>query len=268
MIAALRLWRGTERDGRLVYFFSMGTPVFLVYLLLTFNSRVQPNWIAPAVLPLFCVMVIYWDKRLKEGARSVKPWLATGVVLGALMAVVMLDTNLVGKIAGQPLPAKLDPLRRVRGNAEMARVVDEVKNELAREGKPVFIIGNHYGITSLLTFYLTEARAHVTDMPLVFSQPTLTPQSQYYFWPGYEVTRRGQNALFVRYADTTKLAFDWFPKWWRGEAHLLAQTLVTSPPPEWLLRQFDSVTNTGLHPVFYRGQVLHTIEIFACRNLH
>ena len=41
-----------------------------------------PNWIAPSVLPMFCVMVIYWEARLRDGARFVKLWLAAGLVFG------------------------------------------------------------------------------------------------------------------------------------------------------------------------------------------
>lgn len=267
MIALVAMWRTTRRDGRLVYFFSMGAPVFLLYLLLALKSKAQANWIAPAVLPMFCVMVIYWDTRLREGARFVKLWLAAGLILGTLMVTVMLDTNLVGKMVGRPLPAKLDPLRRVRGYGEMARVVGQAERQLASEGKPVFIIGSHYGITSLLTFYLPEAQSRVTDAPLVFCQPSDTPQNQYYFWPGYAETRRGQNALFVRDTGTSRFVSDWLTKWWNGETSSLAQPIETIPAPTWLVNQFDSVTNMGLHPVLYRGRVMHTVEIFACRNL-
>jgi 4-amino-4-deoxy-L-arabinose transferase-like glycosyltransferase len=267
MIALVALWRTTRRDALLVYLFSMGAPVFLLYGVLALNSRVQPNWIAPAVLPMFCVMVVYWEARLRGGARFVRPWLATGLIFGTLMATVMLDTNIIGKMAGRPLPAKLDPLRRVRGHEEMARVVGQAQRRLARDGEPVFIIGDHYGITSLLAFYLPEARLHLTDSPMVFCQPSDTPENQYYFWPGYTKSHRSQNALFVRDAGTSKLASDWFPKWWNGETNLMAQPLETGPAPGWLVNQFDSVTNLGLHPVFYRGRVLHTVEIFACRNL-
>ncbi len=267
MIALVALWRTTMRDGRLVYLFCMGAPVFLLYALLALNSRVQPNWIAPAVLPMFCVMVIYWDTRLREGTRFVKPWLAAGLVFGTLMVVVMHDTNLVGKMAGRPLPAHLDPLRRVRGYEEMARVVGQAERQLASEDKPVFIIGDHYGITSLLSFYLPEARSHVADSPLVFCQPSDTPQNQYFFWPGYAETRRGQNALFVRDAGTPTLVADWLAKWWNRETNLVAQPLETGLAPDWLVTQFDSVTNMGLHPVLYQGRVLRTVEIFACRNL-
>jgi hypothetical protein len=267
LIALGAWWRTSRRDGRLVYLFSMGAPVFLLYALLSLKSRVQPNWIAPAVLPMFCAMVIYWDNRLRAGAHFVKPWLATGLVFGTVMVTFMLNTDLVGKIAGRPLPAHLDPLRRVRGSDEMARVVGQVQKQLAREGKPVFIIGNHYGITSLLAFYLPEARARVADAPLVFCEPSATPKNQYYFWPGYTGTHQGQNALFVRDAEVAPLAPHWLAKWWKGETYVMPPSSESKPTPYWLVQQFDSVTNTGAYPLRYRGRVLRTVEIFACRNL-
>lgn len=268
MVALVAVWQRPRRDGRLVYFFSMGAPIFLLYALLALKSRVQPNWIAPAVLPMFCVMVIHWDGRLRAGARFVKPWLAAGLGLGTFMVTIMLNTNLVGKITDRPLPAKLDPLRRVRGHAEMARVVGAVEVQLAREGKPVFLIGDHYGITSLLTFYLPAARARVADSPLVFYQPSATPENQYYFWPSYTETHRDQNALYVREAELPRLPSDWLAKWWHKDNAYVLPPPPLSPAPNWLVKQFDSVTNTGMHPVLYRGQVLHFVEIFACRNLH
>ena len=267
IIALATLWRSPRRDGRLIYLFCMGAPVFLLYFMLAVHSRVQPNWIAPAVLPMFCVMVIYWDARSRTGSRFVKPWFAAGLVFGTFIVTVMLDTNLVERMIGRPLPANFDPLRRVRGYSEMARVVGLAEERLSQEDKPVFIIGDHYGITSLLTFYLPEARARVTDSPMVFCQPSEKPQNQYSFWPSYSKTHLGQNALFVRGADSPKLASDWLVKWWNGENYLLAQDAESSAAPDWLLKQFDSVTNTGKYPVLYRGRVLHTVEIFACRNL-
>ena len=268
LIALVAIWRTPRRDGRLVYLFCMGAPVFLLYAFLSLKSRVLPNWIAPAVLPMFCVMVIYGDAQLRAGNRFIKRWLITGLVLGAVMGAVMHDTDLVGMMTGRPLPAKLDPLRRVRGFDEMAQVVGRSRQQLAREGPPGFVIGDHYGLVSLLNFYLPAARACVADGLLVYCEPSETPQNQYYFWPGYVETRRGQNALFVRDAGAAPLAADWLPKWWRGEPNLLAEPLAPGLAPDWLVKQFDSVTNLGLYPVLYRGRVLHTVEMFACRNLH
>jgi len=68
----------------------------------------------------------------------------------------------------------------------------------AREGKPAFIIGGHYGITGEMSFYLPEARTNIVDRPLVYFLSSDKPENQFYFWPGYREQRQGQNAIFVR----------------------------------------------------------------------
>ena len=72
-------WKRSRQNELLIYFFSMGVPLFVFYLLYTLRARVQPNWIAPSVLPLLCLMAAYWDSRWREGARAVKTWLALGL---------------------------------------------------------------------------------------------------------------------------------------------------------------------------------------------
>jgi len=240
--AALAIWRRDRRDSLPIYFFSMGAPLFLSYLLFAFRARVLPNWIAPSVVPLFCLAAIYWDSRWRAGLRAVKGWLMAGFGLGAAVVIVGHDTDLVGKIAGRPLPPKPDPLTRVRAWKGMSKVVGEARVKLLDEGKPVFIIGNHYGITSLMTFYLPEARAGVPDNPLVYFRSSDRPENQFYFWPGYE-TRKGQNAIFVQ------------------EAH------APAPPPERIRKEFASVTDLGLHDILYRDRVFHQIQLFECRDL-
>lgn len=268
-IALVALWRGARRDVRQVYFFSMGAPVFLLYVLLAMKSRVQPNWIAPSVLPMFCVMVLYWDARFREQPRLIQLWLASGLCFGFGMVAVIHSTSLLGKLVGNALPAQVDPLRRVRGWSEMARLVGNARSRLAQEGEPVFVIGEHYGITSLLTFYQPEARERVKDSPIIYCQPALKPTSQYYFWPGYAETHAGQNALYVRERNLAKLAPDWILRLLRGESNLIRpETIETpAPPPEWLVKQFTSVTNLGLRSVRVNGRLQHRIEIFECRGL-
>ncbi len=265
--ACIAFWRRYRDDMRLVYFFSMGAPLFLSYLLQSFHARVQPNWIAPSVLPLLCVMVIYWHRRWSEGARLVKPALMAGLTFGVVAVIILHDTNLIGKIVGKPLPPKSDPLTRARAYSDMAKVVGEARTKLLAEGKPVFIIGNHYGITSLTTFYLPEARAGLPDNPLVYFRSSDRPLNQFYFWPGYRAKHAGQNAIFIREAGSSKLVNGWFFKWLAGETNLLANEIENEPAPPWLLKEFDSVTDAGMREVLYRGRVFHTIQMFECRNL-
>jgi 4-amino-4-deoxy-L-arabinose transferase-like glycosyltransferase len=240
--ASIAFWKRSRQNDLLIYLFSMGAPLFVFYLLYTLRARVQPNWIAPSVLPLLCLTAVYWDSRGREGARAVKTWLALGLVSGLLVVVVLHDTNLVGKVFGWTLPTKLDPLTRVRAHREMAQEVGAARRKLLAERKPVFIIANHYGITSLITFYLPDAKAGVPNDPLVYSRSSDKPENQFYFWQGYE-WRRGQNAIFVQ------------------------ETHTPQPPPEQIQKAFASVTDLGIHDIKYRDRVFHQIQLFECRDL-
>jgi hypothetical protein len=216
--------------------------LFLFYLALAFRSRVLPNWIAVSVVPLFCLAAIHWDSRWREGARAVKAWLLGGLGLGLAVVIAMHDTDLIGKISGRKLPPKIDPLRRVRAHKQMAAAVGQARTKLLAEGKPVFIIGNHYGITSLISFYLPEAKAGAPDQPLAYFRSSDRPENQFYFWPGYE-SRKGENAIFAQ------------------EVH------EPQPPPVRIQKEFGSVTDLGIHDVKHRDRVFHQIQLFECRDL-
>lgn len=244
--AAIAFWRRARFNPRLVFFFSMGAPLFLVYWLFTFHSRVLPNWIAPAVLPLFCLMVAYGDMRWRLESTALKKWLVTGISLGLVLVITAHETDLIRKLTRKPLPATVDPLRRVRGWEHTVGIVQNARHELLAEGKPVFIIGNHYGITGLISFYLPEARESIRDEPLVYFRTSAVPVNQFYYWPGYQ-ERKGENAVFAR------------------EISLRRTTLPPVPPV--LESEFASVTDLGVHEIIHRGRVLRRIQLFACREL-
>ena len=55
-------WKFRRERPLWLYLFCMGAPVFLGHWLFSFHSRILPNWIAPAIIPMFCLMVVYWDE--------------------------------------------------------------------------------------------------------------------------------------------------------------------------------------------------------------
>ncbi|MEO8427113.1 MAG: glycosyltransferase family 39 protein [Verrucomicrobiota bacterium] len=246
VLAAAGCWNRSWKSRLSIYLFSMGAPVFLIYAAYTVRSRVQPNWIAPSVLPLFCLMAVYWEARWRNDrwhvSKGVRVWLAAGLGLGLSMVILLHDTNLIAKIIGRALPIESDPLRRVRGWKETAEAAGEARAKLLTEGKPVFIIGDHYGISGLISFYLPEAKAGVPDHPIVYYHSSDRPENQFYFWPGYR-ERRGENAIYVQ------------------------QTKSPRPPPEFLMKEFSSVVDLGMFDVPYRGKVIRQIQLFACRGL-
>ena len=243
--AGVAFWRRFRDRPLWLYLFSMGFPLFLGYWLYSFRARVQPNWIAPAMLPMFLLMVFYWESRWRSGCRPVKAWLIAGLLVTLPIVVLIHESKLAQKVAGRPLPEPIDPITRVRGWSEMARLVGVEREKLQAEGQPVFIVGAHYGITSLISFYLPESRAAVPTRPFVYFQSTDQPDNQFYFWENY-AQRKGQNAIYAR---------------------LMRINSPDSPPPDRLRAEFGSITDLGRREVFDQGRVIHAIQLFACRDL-
>jgi membrane-associated phospholipid phosphatase len=240
--AVLALRRPAHRSALHLYLFSMGAPLLLACLLYTLRARVHPNWIAPAVIPLLGLAVLYWTRRHIEGARFVRPCFQIGIALGLAAVILLHETRWVGTLIGRPLPVHLDPLRRVRGWQECADHVAALREELLAEGRPVFIVANHYGMAGLLSFYMPEAREALRDQPLVFCVNSDRPRNQFHLWPSYS-DRKGHTAIYVRES----------PQW--------------KPIPTRLEREFGSVTDLGLHPVHHRRRPLHTLHLAVCRDL-
>jgi 4-amino-4-deoxy-L-arabinose transferase-like glycosyltransferase/membrane-associated phospholipid phosphatase len=244
--AAIAFWRRGRHNPRLLYFFSMGAPLFLAYFLHSFRGRVLPNWIAPSILPLFCLMVIYWDTQWRLGLARPKGLLAAGISFGIAAVLVVHNTDVLQRLTGHNLPVNRDPLHRVRVWSNTARAIGEAREELLAEGKPVFFITTHYGMAGMLSFYLPEARAHVSDSPLVYFVTSSTPHNQLYFWPGY-TERKGENAILVQ--------------------ELNRADPTPQPPPQVVESEFESVTDLGVRRIMYHGNLCRPVQIFACRGL-
>ena len=265
--AAVAFWRRGRREPLQLYLFSMGAPLFLFYFLLSWHSHILANWIAPAVIPLFCLMAVYWWKRWEEGVTLLKPLLMASVALGALAVLFMHDSNLANKVLQRKLPARLDLLHRVRGWKEMAQIVGQARQGLEKEGPPAFIICEHYGFTSEITFYLPEAKSRVVSEPLVFFYAGSHPWNQFYFWPNY-LDRAGQNALFVRQISLPALRPDWFSRWWRRAPDILTHDKPDQwPLPPEVRKQFDSFVDLGVRDVMVDGAVVRRVQLFECHHL-
>lgn len=253
--AVFAFWKGrrddhgdesaTARSRRtaMLYCLAMGLPVFLFYFGYTVRARVQPNWPAAAFPALMVFAALWWDIRHREGSRIGTGLLAAGVALGFPLCVLMHDTNLITKITGYPLPAKIDPHTRVRGHKEAAAVVEEQRKLLLAEGRPVLVVTEHYGWAGLLNFYLPDAKAALATSPIVTVAETRTPVNQIWFWPEFRYSNRpGITVLYLR-----------------------EEKEVEAELPEWRTR-FESVTDLGVKDVLYRGRVFHRLHLYALRN--
>ncbi len=264
--AAIAFWKAHRNNPLYLFLFSMGAPVFLFYFALSFRSRIHPNWIAPSIVPLFCLMVIYFYHSWPMRRHVLKPILIFGISFGLIAVALLHDTDVTSKIFKRTLPVQVDPLRRVRGWSATANVVERARQKLAADGKPTFIIGDHYGITGELSFYLPEAKKLIRDTPLVYCRSSPHPRNQFYFWPGYE-SRVGQNAIYVQQIDLPKLDRGWFRKWLRGGKKLPTAPSESETLHREIKKQFASVTEVGVADVIHGKRVVRRLQIFECRDL-
>ncbi|MCX6892589.1 MAG: glycosyltransferase family 39 protein [Verrucomicrobiota bacterium] len=259
-----------SRRGLMVYLFCMGAPVFIGHWIYTLHSQVQPNWIAPAAVPLLCLMTLYWERRWREGARGVVGWLRAGLILGVVAMVLLLGPGLVEKVIGKPLPPDKDPLRRIRAWKATTGMVSAARARLLAEGKPVFIVAHHYGLTGLLSFYLPEARPVAGREPLVYSILGPIPENQFFFWPEYryQQARKGQNALYVAEADLPRYPL---AAWFRSVLTGKSGPLPAKPAPTEYLQplalEFESIKDLGVFPILDRGGIYRWVQLVECRNL-
>ena len=176
---------------------------------------------------------------------------------------------MIGKIAGHPLPAEMDPLRRARAWKETTAVVEQARQRLLAEGKPAFIITDHYGLTGEFTFYLPEARARLRTRPLVCYQSSTKVNNQLSFWPEYRyrAERTGENAIYVTEQDPYRLEKGWLWKWLTGREIGYARRSALKAPPQLMLEEFESVRDLGVKEINLGGRVFRRVQLFECRNL-
>lgn len=249
--ASIAFWRARPRDSQMVYFFSMGAPLVFAYTLQSFHARVLPNWIVPAILPLMFVMILHWDQ------YWIRPWIRqtfyAGLVIGFVAMVFMTDTGVVKVITGHNLKVSMDPLHRIRGWHETARIVGEARQNLLKEGKPVFILCPDYSTASEVAFYLPEARTKVNTQPIAYCWDSDKPIAEFYYWPEYQFwKRKGDNAIYFKVVPLA--------------AHSTSPVSTPTEPPKELFAKFRSVQSIGRFHADFRGQPIRWFEMFECRD--
>jgi hypothetical protein len=243
-VAAWGLWRPRDSRPEERFLACFCLPVLGFYLAYTVRARVHPNWIAAAVLPGLVLAALRAHRAWSAGSARTWTWARSGLLLGLPLVVLVHETDWVEKLSGRPLPASMEPLKRVRGHREFAMELAAVRTNQMQGGRPVFVIADHYGKAGLLSFYMPGGKESLPDAPFIYTLRTGRIASQFDLWPGYE-SRKGEDALFVRRATGNP----------------------AEPLPRALLDQFESVERLREIESVRKGRILHRYEVFACRRL-
>jgi hypothetical protein len=199
--------RANTRETRLLVCFGLG--YFLLVLLASFRTEIEPNWPAPAYFTL-TILVAGWIGSKLASIREWKPirgFFWTHVIIGLFATVYLHRSDLFYPVLDQLgiNPRKLDAqLVKTRGNAEIARRVDGVRSKMPREP---MILSPHYQEASLLHFYL---RGHPTvfNVGPFLHGPERTRLSQFDLWKQTDLTDVsliGRDAIYVGGLDRSNV---------------------------------------------------------------
>ena len=178
VVATVRLWRFQSAQGRVKHLLSQFVPIQAMYLLLSLNSRVEPNWIAPTMIAGVVLLVVFWRQLILQSPTwRWTAWSALG--LGLVTTLVLHATTFFS------LPVKYDLFRRCEGWLDFAQHVQRAR----QQNRPDLLIANYYSQSSMMQFYLP-------DHPFTYLPPAPYGNSQFTLWPGYTVAR-GTQALYV-----------------------------------------------------------------------
>jgi 4-amino-4-deoxy-L-arabinose transferase-like glycosyltransferase len=167
------------------YLLALFLPLFLVYLVLSFQKASQANWAAASYVSGLILVGAKWCE-----ADRIYPW-ARWVILTGL-TIALLETALLHETSWLHLPGRLDPIDRARGSRDLAAQVSALQ---ASSGAPV-VIASKYMTAALLSFYLP-------GQPDTFMPVSSPPFNQLVLWPTYREKHPLDNAIYI--SDSNRL---------------------------------------------------------------
>jgi hypothetical protein len=179
-VAMVALWRGGNRpgsEGELLLLL-LFLPVFLMYAVLSWHIRCEPNWPAVSYLTLIIIMASLWKRTLATTGKA-RPLIIIAFGFAWLQTLILHDPEFLH------LPQKLDPMGRIVGWSEIAAHLADLREE---QHADVFI-ADGYKEASVFSF-------HLPDKAFIYALRHVPPSNQFDFWPGY-MSVSPQRALWI-----------------------------------------------------------------------
>ncbi|MCK4911751.1 MAG: glycosyltransferase family 39 protein, partial [Thermodesulfovibrionales bacterium] len=174
-----------DEKGKFLFWYS--APVFIFFILKSWQGKVEPNWGMMAYITGLIALSRDWFAGNAVLSRAKRGIVAIGFVMALALTMISLYAGDLG------VPHKLDPSARMKGWAGAASAADIALKDL---GEPVFIFSNTYQVASEMAFYME-------GNPVTYNVKFGRRMNQYDLWPGIEdidgVT--GYNGLFVTMSE-------------------------------------------------------------------
>jgi Dolichyl-phosphate-mannose-protein mannosyltransferase len=256
-------WRRARQQFKLLFLVWFGIPVFGFYFLLSINDQAAPNWDVLAFVSLLVLAAAYWTDRL-ETSVVWKRVLWTGIVLGLLMSVVVLDTDVI-RTVGLPFPHHRDPADSVRGWKSATGAVERLRADLeAKNNEKLFLIADQRDRASEISFYLKEKRTEGPGHPPVYIPESQDITNQFSFWPRYDEfvevrpdTPRPDGEVYTEEEGVNVFT---------GRSALYIQSGKSELVPHNIKAAFQSVDRVAMIEVTRFGTTVREWQVFLCRS--
>jgi hypothetical protein len=238
---------------------SFSWPILLIGLIAIFEHLTQPSWIALGFVSLSLLAVAWWLDVPPQN-RSLRIAAVVALVTAGASSLLALDTDVLRTI-GINLSYSSDPSSGLRGwktaTAEIERFRTSFEQKL---GEEVFLIGNRYQTSAIVSFYLRDPRVEDPGHPPVYIPESQNIENEFSFWHRYDE--------FVEPADKSEINSLFSEQ--SGVNPFINRTalyITDSPdeaPPQNLQNSFTRWELVDHFQVNRRNEPLHEFRIFAC----
>src|SRR6266513_1147728 len=255
-------WRRVNQQFKVLFLMWFGLPVFLFYLLLSLNKAAAPNWDGLAFLGFGLLAIYYWWEKL-EASVILRLGAAVAILVGLIMSVVALDTDVV-RAAAYNLE-RPDPSDRMRGWKSATSALEKMRNDLeAKLGEKLFLIADARDRASEISFYLRDRRVEGPGHPPVYITESQDLENQFSFWPRYDEfveikpgMPRPDGEVYTEENGINPFV---------GRDALFIREGENEHVPHNIRVAFQSAEPVGTIEVRRYGKLLRSWKVFLCRN--
>jgi hypothetical protein len=255
-------WRRINQQFKVLFLMWFGLPVFIFYLLLSFNKSAAPNWDGLAFFGFGLVATYFWWERL-QASVLLRMCASVAVFVGVIMSIIALDTDVL-RVAGYRLP-RSDPSDRMRGWKEATGALEKMRNDLeAQLGEKLFMIADARDRASEISFYLHDKRVEGPGHPPVYIPESQDMVNQFSFWPRYDqfVELKAGMPRPEGEVYTEESGINLFV----GRDALFVRAGEKDRVPHSIQAGFQSTGPLGTIEVSRYGKVIRTWQVFLCRS--
>jgi hypothetical protein len=247
------------RSSKVSFLLSFSWPILLIGLFEIFEHLTQPSWIALGFVSLSLLAVAWWLDVPPQN-RILRIAAVVALVTAGGSSLLALDTDAL-RTTGINLSYSSDRSADLRGWKTAAEEVERFRNSFEKKlGELVFLIGNRYQTSAIVSFYLRDPRVEDPGHPPVYIPESQNIENEFSFWPRYDE--------FVEPADKSEINSLFSEQ--SGVNPFINRTalyITDSPdetPPQNLQNSFTRWELVDHFQLNRRNEPLREFRIFAC----